>query len=276
MEPIIKSFVDVAPFINKLTVSDFAVAVCDLNGCVAYFPSEKLNHGLKAGQAHVEGSTAHKCINERQRIIQRVDEEVFGFPYIAIAIPLFNDQQQVVGSVSFAETVDKQHMLLTAAENLQKAMDNLEIYANDIAATVDKTEEAGTDLSGVFKDSLERIQQTDKVLGFIKDIANQTNLLGLNAAIEAARVGEQGKGFGVVADETRKLSSKTNDYVLTVEAILEEINESKYEIDEEVSRLLRVCQLQQKYIQSINEVMTDVNGLADSLYKQAQQLSNNK
>ncbi|XBX75577.1 methyl-accepting chemotaxis protein [Proteinivorax tanatarense] len=275
MEPIIKSFVDVAPFINKLTTSDFAVSVCDLNGCVSYIPSDKLNHGLKPGQPHVEGSTAQKCLNKKQRIIQRVNKDVFGFPYIAIAIPLYNNHQKLVGVVSFAETVDKQQVLIGAAEKLKKTMENLGIYTNDISTTVNNTAKVGSDLNEAFKQSIEKIQQTDRVLGFIKEISNQTNLLGLNAAIEAARVGEQGRGFGVVADETRKLSSKTNDYVLTVEAILGEINQSKSEIEGQVEKLLKVCQLQQKYIESITEVMCDVTDLSDSLYKQAQKLSEN-
>ena len=115
----------------------------------------------------------------------------------------------------------------------------------------------------------EHSQDITRIMGVISDIADQTNLLALNAAIEAARAGEAGRGFAVVADEVRKLAEKTmastNDVGNAIKAIQESTAKSMTGVDQAVERIGEATELAGQSGAALEEIVATVEATADQV-----------
>lgn len=182
MKDILNSFVAVAPYINKLTNSDFAVSVCDLKRCLIYVPSDKQDHKIRSGDSHIEDSVAYESVLKKKRIVKRVGSEVFGFPYIAIAIPIEDHNGNVVGAVSFTEAVDKQDLLLALADNLHDTMKQMTSITEVISENSLRLKEVGENLGLISKKAMENLEKGEDLLDFTNKInINLEELLSISS-----------------------------------------------------------------------------------------------
>ncbi|WP_137223075.1 methyl-accepting chemotaxis protein [Shewanella sp. MEBiC00475] len=107
-----------------------------------------------------------------------------------------------------------------ASDNVAKAQNCVDTSLTEVSHLMEQIDNAAADVKSLSEQST----KINTVLGVIGGIAEQTNLLALNAAIEAARAGEQGRGFAVVADEVRNLASRTQTSTVEINEMLAELH----------------------------------------------------
>ena len=128
---------------------------------------------------------------------------------------------------------------------------------NAMIGDINRVQEAVNQIATSVKEFVDSTHAITSMTQQVKDIAEQTNLLALNAAIEAARAGEQGRGFAVVADEVRKLAEKSAKSASEIDQVTHSLNQKSVDVEAVVQAGLLSLQATQDQVESVSAVLRE-------------------
>jgi len=223
---ILDNVATVLPIVHRVLDGAVGVGLIDTEKFLLYRPAKDLDFHTKVNTPLRPGSAVYRLIDEKLPYLKlRMDRKLYGIPYFVMVGAIYNSNNETIGGIVFTQSLDRHETLKEMAGNLLNSITTLASTAEEITAESQEIISATHTLREIAKESQSRVMETNRVLGFIKQIAGQTNLLGLNAAIEAARVGDQGRGFGVVAEEIRKLASDSTESITKINSIISGIQD---------------------------------------------------
>ena len=209
----------------KNTTDELAQISDDINNMVTSFATT-LNHTLQT--LDVTNAQSQKLDNVIVSLGESIEHQEKNIVDMNLLVSDVGTELDGIEKASIATTND----LHITANTLDEFIQSL----NQSVESIENGSERQNDLAQKVHTLSEQARSIREILSIIGDIADQTNLLALNAAIEAARAGEHGRGFAVVADEVRKLAERTQKSLLEISANVNVITQSVNDIAEDTKQ----------------------------------------
>jgi len=257
---LIEVMLKMAPYFQQLLTTECTLAVTDKEMFINEYSSKEFQKLKNKGKPIPPGSGINEALHTGKVQHAVYSEELYGFPFKSTSIPVKDDMGNIVGAFALGLSLKNQTALTEAAHSFAATNEEVIASTEQLSASAQELAEGMEVLNTLKAEMEEQVNKTEVMLSFIKKVAANSNLLGLNASIEAARVGEAGRGFEVVATEIRKMAENSTKTVEEIKEIIDKIKQKVDRISEEIPRILEISQHQAAATQ---EISLSIQGLSE-------------
>lgn len=263
MEKVLESLIYVAPLISKMFGENTSITICDKNKCLYALDGQKVTAPLKIGQ-EINTDILEKMnlsasfFREKKTVTNIFNKEEHGVDLRGTIIPATDDSGEVVGFICLATGIENFASVKNSTEDLKSSLQETNLTISEIANGAVKLSEKLNYMIENTKETEKLILESSEAVTLIESISKQSNLLGLNAAIESSRAGEYGKGFSVVAGEMRKLALNSGESSKKISTALAEMSNSMKVIIDTINELGQIATNQAASLEEVSATVEQI------------------
>lgn len=259
MNPKLQAVIDSIDFYQATYPEDACVIIANKEKVLAYKPGKVVDLKIKVGETaeKYRGTLTVDALTSGKFLREERGPEFFGIAYISTAQPIFDDGE-VIGVVSAIISNEKMNNMRLLATELSSAVEEMTATTEELTSASTDVSNRLEELSKLSEFMNKDIQQINSIVNSVKDIAMKSKILGLNAAIEAARSGEHGRGFSVVASEIQKMAENSTE---SADNIAKQLEYTKKSIDNMNESTNQIAAFTEEYSASMHELHNTYIGI---------------
>lgn len=261
-----------APMLKKLFPSDVTIVISDLEKVVFELQSAELNIESHLNRKLNDDEPMIGVMRSKRPLSLTIPKEYYGVDMFVSIVPLINEDGKVVGSLAVNSSIKNRVDLADIAEKFAVSSEEIGASTVEISASAENLSEYMATIYKAQENLTHQVNDSAKILEMINTVAKSTRILGFNAGIEAARSGEHGKGFSVVAKEITKLADQSGDAVNEIRQLLAAMKDKVLEVSLSVENTLQISESQSQAIHEISNSIMQLTDVAEKIDELAQKI----